>query len=153
MIAGQTIAAHETACELYRRAWLPDVGFELRTKFLALADKASRTVAILAEAMDRHRGRGRMHGVLRWRQLAALSFEFERIELAANDNEYVRNARLDAKSFEYPGLDRRAHVEPIRIADGTDGQMLLRCSWSSTRLMRLVRPAAGDTSRRGFNFP
>ena len=59
------IAAHEAACELYRRAWLPDVSFELRTKFLALADKASRTVAVLAEAMDRHRGRGQQTVVVK----------------------------------------------------------------------------------------
>src|SRR5512133_3608049 len=32
--------------------------FAARTKYLALADKASRTVALLTERLDRHRGRG-----------------------------------------------------------------------------------------------
>jgi hypothetical protein len=58
MIIGQIIAAHETATELYRRAWLADQSFEARTKFLTLADKSARTVAVLTEALDRHRNRG-----------------------------------------------------------------------------------------------
>ena len=32
--------------------------FEARTKYLALADKAARTVASLTERLDHHRGRG-----------------------------------------------------------------------------------------------
>src|SRR4051794_17187084 len=40
------------------RAWFPEQPFEARTKYLALADKAARTVAVLTEALDRHRGRG-----------------------------------------------------------------------------------------------
>src|SRR5512133_3561257 len=35
--------------------------FAARTKYLALADKASRTVALLTERLDRHRGRGQQH--------------------------------------------------------------------------------------------
>jgi hypothetical protein len=31
---------------------------EVRTKYLALADKAARTVAMLTERLDHHRGRG-----------------------------------------------------------------------------------------------
>src|SRR6476620_10560038 len=36
----------------------PPEYFEARTKYLPLADKASRTVALLTERLDRHRGRG-----------------------------------------------------------------------------------------------
>jgi hypothetical protein len=52
------IAANAAALELYRRAWIPDQNFEVRTKYLALADKAGRTVALLSDTLDRHRGRG-----------------------------------------------------------------------------------------------
>jgi hypothetical protein len=58
MIAAQMIAANTAALDLYRRAWIPEQPFEVRTKYLALADKAARTMATLAEALDRHRGRG-----------------------------------------------------------------------------------------------
>jgi hypothetical protein len=43
------------------RAWIEEQTWEGRTKYLALADKAARTVAVLAEALDRHRGRGQQH--------------------------------------------------------------------------------------------
>jgi hypothetical protein len=44
---------------LYQLAWLNNAEyFEASTKYLQLADKASRTVAILTERLDQHRGRG-----------------------------------------------------------------------------------------------
>src|SRR3954471_659676 len=58
MLAAQMIAANAASLDLYRRAWIPEQSFEVRTKYLALADKAARTVAVLTEALDRHRGRG-----------------------------------------------------------------------------------------------
>jgi hypothetical protein len=59
MLIGQIIAAHEAAMNLYRLGWL-NVGeyFEAGTKYLQLADRATRTVAILTERLDQHRGRG-----------------------------------------------------------------------------------------------
>jgi hypothetical protein len=58
MLSAQMIAANAAGLDLYRRAWIPEQSFEARTKYLALADKAARTVALLTEALDRHRGRG-----------------------------------------------------------------------------------------------
>jgi hypothetical protein len=44
---------------MYQRAWAqPPENFEARTRYLALADKAARTVAMLTERLDQHRGRG-----------------------------------------------------------------------------------------------
>jgi hypothetical protein len=59
MLIAQMIVANEAALGLYRRAWLntPDY-FEAATKYMALADKAARTVAVLSERLDQHRGRG-----------------------------------------------------------------------------------------------
>jgi hypothetical protein len=64
MIVAQMIAAHEAALNLYARAWNAQ-SFEVRTKYLALADKAARTVAALSEALDRHRGRGQQTVVVK----------------------------------------------------------------------------------------
>jgi hypothetical protein len=59
ILVAQLMAANEAALSMYRRGWAqPSEYFEARTKYLALADKASRTVALLTERLDRHRGRG-----------------------------------------------------------------------------------------------
>jgi hypothetical protein len=49
------------------RAWAcpPDHYFEAHTKYLQLADKASRTVAMLTERLDQHRGRGHQQIVVK----------------------------------------------------------------------------------------
>ena len=58
MLAVQIIAAHETALSLRRRAWQPEQSFVVQTRFLELADKAARTLAVLIEIFDPHRGKG-----------------------------------------------------------------------------------------------
>ena len=58
MIA-QLIAANEAALAMYQKGWAqPPEFFEARTKYLQLADKAARTVMLLTERLDHHRGRG-----------------------------------------------------------------------------------------------
>jgi hypothetical protein len=56
----QLVVANEAALDLYRRAWGcdPNRHFEAHTKYLQLADKASRTAVLLTERLDQHRGRG-----------------------------------------------------------------------------------------------
>jgi hypothetical protein len=58
MLGAQMIAANAAALDLYRRAWIPEQSFEVSTRYLALAEKAARTLARLSEALDRHRGKG-----------------------------------------------------------------------------------------------
>jgi len=60
MLIAQLVVANEAALDLYRRAWAcdPKRHFEAHTKYLQLADKASRTVALLTERLDQRRGRG-----------------------------------------------------------------------------------------------
>ena len=58
MLIAQLVVANEAALSLYRRAWACVDYFETHTKYLHLADKASRTVALLSERLDQHRGRG-----------------------------------------------------------------------------------------------
>jgi hypothetical protein len=59
MLIAQAIVAHEAAMRMYGLGWL-NAGkhFEAGTKYLALADKAARTVVMLTERLDQHRGRG-----------------------------------------------------------------------------------------------
>jgi hypothetical protein len=53
------MVANEAALSMYRKGWAqPPEFFAARTKYLQLADKASRTVVLLTERLDHHRGRG-----------------------------------------------------------------------------------------------
>jgi hypothetical protein len=59
ILTAQLMAANEAALSLYRRAWMQEPQFfDARVKYLQLADKAARTVALLTERLDHHRGRG-----------------------------------------------------------------------------------------------
>jgi len=59
ILIAQLIAANEAALAMYQKAWgqAPEY-FAARTKYLQLADKAARTVIMLTERLDHHRGRG-----------------------------------------------------------------------------------------------
>jgi hypothetical protein len=62
MLTSQMVVAHEAALEMYRRAWSqPPDFFDARCRYLQMADKAQRTLAILTERLDRHRGAGQQH--------------------------------------------------------------------------------------------
>ena len=51
--------------KLYRLAWLNNAEyFEASTKYLQLADKAARTVAMLTERLDHHRNQGKQQIVV-----------------------------------------------------------------------------------------
>ncbi len=59
ILIAQLMAANEAALALYRKGWQqPPEYFQARTKYLQLADKAARTVMMLTERLDHHRGRG-----------------------------------------------------------------------------------------------
>jgi hypothetical protein len=58
MLMSQIVAAHEAALDMYRRGWAqPPEYFDARCRYLQMADRAQRTVAILTERLDRHRPR------------------------------------------------------------------------------------------------
>jgi hypothetical protein len=66
MLASQLIVANEASLSLYRRAWAQHADyFEARAKYLQLADKAARTVAMLSERLDAHRNRGQQQIVVK----------------------------------------------------------------------------------------
>ena len=59
ILIGQLMVANEAALAMYQKGWAqPPEYFEARTKYLQLADKATRTVLMLTERLDHHRGRG-----------------------------------------------------------------------------------------------
>jgi hypothetical protein len=59
ILIAQLMAANEAALAMYQKGWSqPPEYFLARTKYLQLADKAARTVMMLTERLDHHRGRG-----------------------------------------------------------------------------------------------
>jgi hypothetical protein len=64
MLISQLVVANEAALKLYQLAWLNSGHFEASAKYLQLADKASRTVAMLTERLDHHRNRGQQQIVV-----------------------------------------------------------------------------------------
>lgn len=58
MLAAQMLACHHAAMDCYSRAHQPGQSLEVRTEALRMAAKLSRTYAMLAEALNRHRGKG-----------------------------------------------------------------------------------------------
>jgi hypothetical protein len=59
ILIAQLMAANEASLAMYSKAWAqPPEYFLARTKYLQLADKAARTVLMLTERLDHHRGRG-----------------------------------------------------------------------------------------------
>jgi hypothetical protein len=66
ILIGQLIAANEAAMTLYRLGWINNAKyFHAATKYLQLADKATRTVLMLTERLDHHRGRGQQQIVVK----------------------------------------------------------------------------------------
>jgi hypothetical protein len=65
MLISQLVVTNEAALKLYQLAWLNNAEyFEASTKYLQLADRASRTVAMLTERLDHHRNRGQQQIVV-----------------------------------------------------------------------------------------
>jgi hypothetical protein len=59
ILIAQLMAANEASLAMYQKGWSqPPEFFEARTRYLQLADKAARTVVLLTERLDHHRGRG-----------------------------------------------------------------------------------------------
>jgi hypothetical protein len=66
VLISQIVVANEAAMNLYRLGWANSAEyFEAGTKYLQLADKASRTVAMLTERLDQHRNRGQQQIVVK----------------------------------------------------------------------------------------
>ncbi len=65
VLISRIIVANEGATELYRLGWANSGEyFEARTKYLQLADKAARRVAMLTERLDHHRNQGKQQIVV-----------------------------------------------------------------------------------------
>jgi hypothetical protein len=125
MLAAQIVVAHEAALDMYRRAWSqPPEYFEARCRYLQMADRAQRTIAILTERLDRHRGAGQQ------------SITVRHITVNA-DNAVIGNVEQG------PGGGTPAQIkdQPHAIANSLQPAL-----WSENQ-KREALPVAGDEKR------
>jgi len=120
MLIAQLIVAHEAALSMYRRAWQqsPEY-FEARTRYLALADKATRTVALLTERLDERRGRGQQQIVVKHVTVNADQAVVTDSVVSGKSSEGLSSAKLVATPTEgpMPIIDPHA-TESVPVAGG-----------------------------------
>jgi hypothetical protein len=122
MLASQLIVANEASLSLYRRAWAQHADyFEARVKYLALADRAARTVAVLAERLDAHRSRGRQEIVVKHvtvnadQAVIADTVTTGRPAPAATPATAVLTASAEKPVAMLDGLDRALQRDPVGV--------------------------------------
>jgi hypothetical protein len=125
MLVSQIMVAHEAALDMYRRAWSqPSEYFEARCRYLQMADRAQRTLAILTERLDRHRGAGQQ------------SITVKHVTVNA-DNAIVGNIEQRSGG----GGPARIEDQPHAIANSLQPAL-----WSENQ-KREALPIAGDDKR------
>jgi hypothetical protein len=119
MLISQLVVAHEAALSLYRRAWACDPAdyFEAHTKYLQLADKASRTVALLTERLDQHRGRGQQQITVKHVTVNADQAVVTDQIISSRDEEDSTAALLASGTEKPMEVLEQTHAEAVPIAD------------------------------------
>ena len=104
MLMAQLVVANEAALSMYQRAWAcpADHYFEAHTKYLQLADKASRTVAMLTERLDQHRGRGQQQIVVKHVTVNADQAMVADNIVTGKTNDAISAAKLLAATVDQP---------------------------------------------------
>lgn len=105
---------------MYRRAWQqPPEYFEARTRYLALADKATRTVTLLTERLDQHRSRGQRQIVVKHVTVNADQAVVTDSVVSGKSSEGLSSAKLVATPTEgpMPIIDPHA-TESVPVAGG-----------------------------------
>jgi hypothetical protein len=125
ILVGQVIVANEAALVMYRKGWAqPPEYFQARTKYLQLADKAARTVMMLTERLDHHRGRGQQQITVKHVTTNNVTADQAIIADSVTTGGAARNVAspaLLAASSEAPMpiLDEIKRPDPVGVGGGT----------------------------------
>jgi hypothetical protein len=124
ILIAQLMAANEAALSMYRKGWLnvPEY-FDAGTKFLQLADKAARTVVLLTERLDHHRGRGQQQITVKHVTTNNVTADQAIIadSVTTGGARNVTSPALLAGGSEMPMpiLDEIRHPDPVGVGGGT----------------------------------
>jgi hypothetical protein len=125
ILIAQLMAANEAALAMYQRGWAqPPEYFEGRCKYLQLADKAARTVVLLTERLDHHRGRGQQQITVKHVTTNNVTADQAIIADSVTTGGGARNvaspALLAASSvMPMPILDEARLPDPVGVGGGT----------------------------------
>ena len=125
ILIAQLMAANEASLAMYRKGWAqPPEFFEARTKYLQLADKAARTVVLLTERLDHHRGRGQQQITVKHVTTNNVTADQAIIADSVTTGGGARNvappALLAASSvMPMPILDEARLPDPVGVGGGT----------------------------------
>ena len=118
ILISQLAVANEAALKLYQLAWLNSGHFEAHTKYLQLADKATRTVALLTERLDHHRNRGQQQIVVQHTTTVnANQAVVTDSVVTGKKNEAARSAKLLAAVTDQPMeiIEAENQKEAVRV--------------------------------------
>ena len=124
ILIAQLMAANEASLALYRKGWqnVPEY-FDAGTKFLQLADKAARTVVLLTERLDHHRGRGQQQITVKHVTTNNVTADQAIIadSVTTGGARNVASPALLTASSEMPMqiLDEISRPDPVRVGGGT----------------------------------
>jgi hypothetical protein len=124
ILIAQLMAASEASLAMYRKGWnkVPEY-FEAGTKYLQMADKAARTVALLTERLDHHRGRGQQQITVKHVTTNNVTADQAIItdSVTTGGARNVASPALLAASSETPMpiLDEARLPDPVRVGGGT----------------------------------
>jgi hypothetical protein len=124
ILIAQLMAANEAALAMYSKAWAqPPEYFQARTKYLQLADKAARTVMMLTERLDHHRGRGQQQITVKHVTTNNVTADQAIIADSVTAGGGARNvaspALLTGKEAPMRILDETKAPDPVRAGGGT----------------------------------
>ena len=120
ILLSQLVVANEAALKLYQLAWLNSGHFEAHTKYLQLADKATRTVALLTERLDQHRGRGQQQITVKHVTVNADQAVVTDSVVTGKSNEAAPSAKLLAAVTDQPMeiLEAEKQMETVPVGGG-----------------------------------
>ncbi len=125
ILIAQLMAANEASLAMYRKGWQqPPEYFEARTKYLQLADKAARTVVLLTERLDHHRGRGQQQITVKHvttnNVTADQAIIADSVTTGGGSRNVASPALLDVSSeAPMPILHETGQPDPVGVGGGT----------------------------------
>jgi len=104
ILISQLLAANQASFSMYRRAWAqPPEYFEAQMKYLAQADKATRTAMLLTERLDNHRNQGKQQIIVQHTTTVnANQAVVSDSVMSGKNNEAVSSAKLLVATSERP---------------------------------------------------
>ena len=124
ILIGQITAANEAAMRMYHLAWRqPPEYLDARMKYLGQADKTMRTVMMLTERLDHHRGQGQQQIVVKHITVNADQAVVTDTVVAGKNTEEITAAKLLVVRSDKPMEVIEPAKEALAVGGGYGSKM------------------------------